>query len=160
MLATFFGYFFRLNSSHLHLMVHWAGEGSPVIFVLARSQVMDKSKIFKSFDIMHLFSRISNCYSLIKCNIFFQELPQKLSSPKTMERISKKVHICSNWKLTKMQLQPNFTTIHRVIAIMSLLIPLTIMFLHQRIVAKIFKLTRFVKMNYFKYRTRAIISRS
>ena len=44
-------FFFRLNSSHLHLMVHWAGEGSPVIFVLARSQVMDQRKIFKSFDI-------------------------------------------------------------------------------------------------------------
>ena len=69
--CNIFCYFFRLNSSHLHLMVHWAGEGSPVIFVLARSQVMDKSKIFKSFDIMQFFSWISNCYSLIKCNIFF-----------------------------------------------------------------------------------------
>ena len=47
--CNIFCYFFRLNSSHLHLMVHWAGEGSPVIFVLARSQVMDKSKIFKIF---------------------------------------------------------------------------------------------------------------
>ena len=30
---------FPLNNSHLHLMVHWAGSGSSVVFCLARDQV-------------------------------------------------------------------------------------------------------------------------
>ncbi len=29
----------HLNNSHLHLMVHWAGQGSPVLFCLGRDQV-------------------------------------------------------------------------------------------------------------------------
>ena len=29
---------FHLNNSHLHLMVHWAGEGSDIMFCLARDQ--------------------------------------------------------------------------------------------------------------------------
>ena len=29
----------HLNNSHLHLMVHWAGQGSPVVFCLGRDQV-------------------------------------------------------------------------------------------------------------------------
>ena len=39
----------QLNSSHLHLMVHWAGQGSPVVFVLARSQTMDSRANSKTF---------------------------------------------------------------------------------------------------------------
>ena len=31
---------FHLNNSHLHLMVHWVGKGSPAMFCLARDQVM------------------------------------------------------------------------------------------------------------------------
>ena len=30
---------FNLNNSHLHLMVHWAGKGSSIVFCLARDQV-------------------------------------------------------------------------------------------------------------------------
>ncbi len=30
----------HLNNSHLHLMVHWAGQGSPVLFCLGRDQVL------------------------------------------------------------------------------------------------------------------------
>ena len=30
---------FHLNNSHLHLMVHWAGKGSSIVFCLARDQV-------------------------------------------------------------------------------------------------------------------------
>jgi len=29
----------HLNNSHLHLMAHWAGEGSPVVLCLGRDQV-------------------------------------------------------------------------------------------------------------------------
>ena len=43
---------FHLNDSHLHLMVHWAGQGSSIVFCLARDQVdvakyalMDRSRI-------------------------------------------------------------------------------------------------------------------
>ena len=36
-------------------MVHWAGEGSPVIFVLARSQVMDQSKNFLTQNSQYFF---------------------------------------------------------------------------------------------------------
>ncbi len=31
---------FRLNNSHLHVLVHWVGKGSPVIFCLTRVQEM------------------------------------------------------------------------------------------------------------------------
>ena len=34
---------FPLNNSHLHLMVHWAGSGSSVVFCLARDQVKHNS---------------------------------------------------------------------------------------------------------------------
>ena len=30
---------FHLNNGHLHLMVHWAGKGSSIVFCLARDQV-------------------------------------------------------------------------------------------------------------------------
>ena len=33
---------FHLNNSHLHLMVHWAGKGSSIVFCLARDQVNSK----------------------------------------------------------------------------------------------------------------------
>ena len=33
---------FDLNNSHLHLMVHWAGKGSSIVFCLARDQVNSK----------------------------------------------------------------------------------------------------------------------
>ena len=41
----------KLNASHLYLMAHWVGQGSPIVFVLARSQTMDSratSKIYIS----------------------------------------------------------------------------------------------------------------
>ena len=31
---------FHLNNGHLHLMVHWAGKGSSIVFCLARDQVV------------------------------------------------------------------------------------------------------------------------
>ena len=55
----------KLNSSHLHLMVHWAGQGSPVIFVLARSQVMDSkanSKVYISRDYGKTFQEKSELF--------------------------------------------------------------------------------------------------
>ena len=33
---------FHLNNSHLHLMVHWPGTGSEILFCLARDPVMQK----------------------------------------------------------------------------------------------------------------------
>ena len=57
----------RLNSSHLHLMVHWAGQGSPVIFVLARSQVMDSkanSKVYISRDYGKTFHEKSELFQV------------------------------------------------------------------------------------------------
>ena len=57
----------RLNSSHLHLMVHWAGQGSPVIFVLARSQVMDSkanSKVYISRDYGKTFDEKSELFKV------------------------------------------------------------------------------------------------
>ena len=40
---------FPLNNSHLHLMVHWAGSGSSVVFCLARDQVKNKSRCYYIF---------------------------------------------------------------------------------------------------------------
>ena len=57
----------KLNSSHLHLMVHWAGQGSPVIFVLARSQEMKPgatSKVFISRNYGKTFEESSNLFKL------------------------------------------------------------------------------------------------
>ena len=48
-------------------MVHWAGQGSPVIFVLARSQVMDAgatSKTFISKDYGKTFTESSHLFKL------------------------------------------------------------------------------------------------
>ena len=50
--ATFPSSVFHLNDSHLHLMVHWAGQGSSIVFCLARDQVDAKYP-------HTLFSRIS-----------------------------------------------------------------------------------------------------
>ena len=57
----------KLNSSHLHLMVHWAGQGSPVIFVLARSQKMDSnanSKVYISRDYGKTFEDKSDLFQI------------------------------------------------------------------------------------------------
>lgn len=57
----------KLNSSHLHLMVHWAGQGSPVIFVLARSQKMDlnaNSKVYISKDYGKTFEEKSQLFQI------------------------------------------------------------------------------------------------
>ena len=57
----------KLNSSHLHLMVHWAGQGSPVIFVLARSQKMDlnaNSKVYISKDYGKTFEEKSELFQI------------------------------------------------------------------------------------------------
>ena len=37
---------FHLNNSHLHLMVHWAGKGSSVVFCLTRDPVSQVVEIF------------------------------------------------------------------------------------------------------------------
>ena len=37
---------FHLNNSHLHLMVHWAGKGSSVVFCLTRDPVGQFLEIF------------------------------------------------------------------------------------------------------------------
>ena len=47
---------FPLNNSHLHLMVHWAGSGSSVVFCLARDQVK-LSKLKLSLKYSFLFKR-------------------------------------------------------------------------------------------------------
>ena len=58
----------KLNSSHLHLMVHWAGQGSPVVFILARTVKMDligsSSMIFMSKDYGKTFNDISERFQL------------------------------------------------------------------------------------------------
>lgn len=58
----------KLNSSHLHLMVHWAGQGSPVVFILARTVKMDligsSSMIFMSKDYGKTFNDISDRFQL------------------------------------------------------------------------------------------------
>ena len=38
---------FNLHNSHLHLMVHWAGKGSSIVFCLARDQVRTQRSSFK-----------------------------------------------------------------------------------------------------------------
>lgn len=58
---------FRLNNSHLHLMVHWAGQGSNVMFCLARDQEMKPgatSRVFYSLDYGTSFSDISQRFTL------------------------------------------------------------------------------------------------
>ena len=39
---------FHLNNSHLHLMVHWAGKDSSIVFCLARDQVSVKQTEHKN----------------------------------------------------------------------------------------------------------------
>eukprot|EP00095_Tigriopus_kingsejongensis_P005304 maker-scaffold337_size202799-snap-gene-0.21 protein:Tk05304 transcript:maker-scaffold337_size202799-snap-gene-0.21-mRNA-1 annotation:"sortilin-related receptor" len=58
---------FHLNDSHLHLMVHWAGQGSSIMFCLARDQEMKAgatSKVFYSTDYGFTFSDISEEFKL------------------------------------------------------------------------------------------------
>ncbi len=57
----------KLNSSHLHLMVHWAGQGSGVLFLLARDQEMKpgaSSKTFLSKDYGKSFTDVSDRFKL------------------------------------------------------------------------------------------------
>ena len=57
----------RLNSSHLHMMVHWAGQGLPTVIVLARSQVMKPgatSKLYISNDFGKSFQEKSHLFKL------------------------------------------------------------------------------------------------
>ena len=54
---------FPLNNSHLHLMVHWAGKGSSIVFCLARDQVITNtstSHVFISHDYGTSFTDISS----------------------------------------------------------------------------------------------------
>ncbi|TRY76952.1 hypothetical protein TCAL_09210 [Tigriopus californicus] len=58
---------FHLNNSHLHLMVHWAGQGSNIMFCLARDQEMKPgatSKVFYSTDYGTSFQDISSKFQL------------------------------------------------------------------------------------------------
>ena len=50
---------FHLNNSHLHLMVHWAGKGSSVVFCLTRDPV---SWIFLEYFLTHRSSLSSAGY--------------------------------------------------------------------------------------------------
>lgn len=53
---------FHLNNSHLHLMVHWAGKGSSVVFCLARDQRMQNgstSQLYLSNDYGLTFEDVS-----------------------------------------------------------------------------------------------------
>ena len=53
----------KLNSSHLHLMVHWAGQMSQVMFLMGRSVKMEQygatSKMYTSLDYGKTFTDIS-----------------------------------------------------------------------------------------------------
>jgi len=54
---------FRLNSSHLVVMVHWAGKGSPVVLCLSRDQEMTEGATFNLFysnDFGRSFTDISH----------------------------------------------------------------------------------------------------
>ena len=57
-----------LKSSHLHLMAHWAGQGSPVMFLLGRSVKMDQSgassKTYMSVDYGKTFQDISHRFKV------------------------------------------------------------------------------------------------
>ena len=60
---------FHLNDSHLHLMVHWAGKGSSIVFCLARDQEISEnsttpSRVFISKDYGTTFSDISGKFVL------------------------------------------------------------------------------------------------
>jgi hypothetical protein len=58
---------FRLNDSHLHLMVHWAGRGSAIVFCLARDQDINEnstSRVFISKDYGRTFTDISSRFVL------------------------------------------------------------------------------------------------
>ena len=49
---------FHLNNSHLHLMVHWAGKGSSVVFCLTRDPVSQLGKIFHHRFFTVIISRL------------------------------------------------------------------------------------------------------
>jgi len=58
---------FHLNNSHLHLMVHWAGKGSSIVFCLARDQEMKEdsnSSVFISKDYGTTFEDVSSKFKL------------------------------------------------------------------------------------------------
>jgi len=42
----------HLNNSHLHLMVHWAGQGSPVVFCLGRDQVSVGNLVYQMLELV------------------------------------------------------------------------------------------------------------
>lgn len=58
---------FHLNNSHLHLMVHWAGKGSSIVFCLARDQEIGEnstSNVYISKDYGTTFVDVSNRFKL------------------------------------------------------------------------------------------------
>lgn len=58
---------FHLNNSHLHLMVHWAGKGSSIVFCLARDQEIGEnstSNVFISKDYGTTFVDVSQKFKL------------------------------------------------------------------------------------------------
>ena len=58
---------FNLNNSHLHLMVHWAGRGSSIVFCLARDQEINQnstSQVFISDNYGTDFADISSRFKL------------------------------------------------------------------------------------------------
>eukprot|EP00092_Neocalanus_flemingeri_P022770 GFUD01024690.1.p1 GENE.GFUD01024690.1~~GFUD01024690.1.p1 ORF type:complete len:2176 (-),score=631.55 GFUD01024690.1:299-6826(-) len=58
---------FHLNNSHLHLMVHWAGKGSSIVFCLARDQEISEnstSRVFISKDYGTTFIDVSSKFLL------------------------------------------------------------------------------------------------
>jgi len=63
---------FHLNNSHLHLMVHWAGKGSSIVFCLARDQEIDDkstSNVYISRDYGTTFVDISQKFKLENNNL-------------------------------------------------------------------------------------------
>ena len=59
---------FPLHNGHLHLMVHWAGKNSPVVFVLARDQDLKianpTSNFYISTDYGKTFKDVSDRFKL------------------------------------------------------------------------------------------------
>ena len=78
---------FHLNNSHLHLMVHWAGKGSSIVFCLARDQV--SLAIVSTSNISCLFFR-----KLVKI------LPPMFTYPRTMELPLLMSATGSSWKIS------------------------------------------------------------
>jgi len=58
---------FHLNNGHLHLMVHWAGKGSSIVFCLARDQEINEnstSNVYISKDYGTTFLDVSSKFKL------------------------------------------------------------------------------------------------